>query len=233
MRGGKLTTRIQAGASNQESINIGQGGELGRVIRFDGTTVQDAGLVGSLLRHFTLDPLADRVMGILSLLHINASAPPHTHILTGSTNLRSGNLSGTNGPDRLVSNDNLGPVLADGVENGLELAGDNLDGVVVLALLEAFAAAKDDAEAGIERSLGLGRNKLVALAKDAATLRVAEDHPLNGCILELLGADLAGVGSVALIEDVLGGDLDIGAEGGLCEKEVESGGGDDDLWGCV
>lgn len=69
--------------------------------------------------------------------------------------------------------------------------------------------------------------------EDGASLRVTEDHPRDFSIGELLGGNFAGVGAVALIVDVLGCDLDFGADGGGCEEEVEGGGGDDDLcrWG--
>jgi len=58
---------------------------------------------------------------------------------------------------------------------------------------------------------------------------VAENRPRDVAVLELLGADLAREGAVALIEDVLGGDFDAAAEVLTCEEEVEGWRGDDDL----
>jgi hypothetical protein len=46
-------------------------------------------------------------------------------------------------PDRLVGDDNLGPVL-DLVRNSLELGGNHLNGFACLALLQALAAAQND-----------------------------------------------------------------------------------------
>lgn len=46
------------------------------------------------------------------------------------------NLAGTDGPDRLVGNDNLSPLLFGELLGGsIELTGDNVDGLVGLALL--------------------------------------------------------------------------------------------------
>lgn len=60
---------------------------------------------------------------------------------------------------------------------------------------------------------------------------MADEHPLYAGVLELLSADLAGVGAVALVEDVLGGDGDVLAGDLVGEEEVEGGRGDYDL--CV
>ena len=139
-----------------------------------------------------------------------------------------GNLSGANGPHGLVGNNNLAPVLND-LRNGSELAGDHLDGDTSLTLLERLTAAQDHGQALVERSLRLGGDEIIRLGEDSAALRVSEKNPLDVGVLELLGRDLAGVGAIALVEDVLGGDLDLGAEGGLGEEEVERGRGDDDL----
>ena len=148
----------------------------------------------------------------------------------GCTNLGRGDLAGADGPDGLVGDDDLGPVLDD-VGDGLELAGDDGDGGAVLALLEALAAAQDHAEAGGERGGRLGRDKLVALAEDGAALRVAEQDPLEPGVDELRRRDLAGVGAVALVVQVLGRDLDLGAQRRLREQQVQRRRRDNDLCG--
>lgn len=60
---------------------------------------------------------------------------------------------------------------------------------------------------------------------------MAEDGPVDVGVLELRDADLTGEGAVGLVVDVLGGDLDLLAEGVADLEEVERGGRDDDL--CV
>lgn len=139
-----------------------------------------------------------------------------------------GDLAGADGPDGLVGNDDLGPV-GDGGLEGSKLLADDLNGGAGLALLEALTAAPDGADAVLGGVLGLGRNDLVGLAEDGAALRVAEDGPVDVAILELGDADLAGEGTVGLVEDVLGGNLDVLAELVADELEVDCRRGDDDL----
>lgn len=114
-------------------------------------------------------------------------------------------------PDGLVGDDDLAPVL-DLVRNSLKLLGDNIDGGAGLPLLEALTAAQDDADAAVERGLGLAGNESVVLLQDGAALRVAEDGPCDAAVLELLGGDLTGEGTVGLVVDVLSGNLDALAE---------------------
>lgn len=147
--------------------------------------------------------------------------------------LRSGgNLSGTNSPDGLVSNNNVGPLLGgDSLSDGTELGSDDGDGLALLALLEGLAAAKDDTNALVKRVLGLGSDEVVGLLENNTALGVTDQGPADVGVLELGGGDLAGEGALVLVKDVLGSDLDLLAELGACEKEVEGRRGDDDL--CV
>jgi len=59
---------------------------------------------------------------------------------------------------------------------------------------------------------------------------VTKDSPGDAAVLELLSRDLAGEGTVRLVEDVLRRDLDALAEVLACEEEVERWWCDDDLW---
>ena len=58
---------------------------------------------------------------------------------------------------------------------------------------------------------------------------MSEDSPGDIAVLQLRHADLTGEGAVGLVEDVLGGDFDAGAEVFAREEEVEGGRGDDDF----
>lgn len=131
-------------------------------------------------------------------------------------------------PDGLVGNDDLAPVL-DLVGNSLQLLGDDVDCATGLPLLKALTAAQNDADATVERSLGLAGNEGVVLLQDGAALRVTEDGPCDTAVLELLGRDLTGESTVGLVVDVLGGDLKTLAEVLAGEEEVESRGSNDDL----
>lgn len=121
--------------------------------------------------------------------------------------LGGGDLAGANGPDGLVGNDDLAPV-ADLLLEGGELVGNDLEGLAGLALLQGLAAAPDDADAVLDGVLGLGGDGLVRLLEDGAALRVAQDGPVDVGVLELLDGDLTGEGTVGLVVDVLGSDLD-------------------------
>lgn len=121
--------------------------------------------------------------------------------------LSGGDLAGTNGPDGLVSNDNLAPVADLLLESG-KLVGNDLEGLARLALLKRLTAAPDDADTVLNGVLGLGGNNLVRLLEDGAALRVTQDGPVDAGVLELLNGDLASEGTVGLVVDVLGSNLD-------------------------
>lgn len=124
--------------------------------------------------------------------------------------LSGSNLAGTNGPDWLVGNDDLAPLLSgDLLGDSGKLASDDLDGLTLLALLERLSAAEDDVDVLVKGGLGLGGDKLVILANDGAALRVADQGPVDVGVLELVGGDLAGESSLVLVVDVLGGDSDL------------------------
>lgn len=142
--------------------------------------------------------------------------------------LSGSNLASADSPDGLVGNDNVGPVGDLGLE-GLELLRDEVDGLASLTSLEGLAAAPDDLETVLSGVLGLGGDGLVRLAENLTTLRVAEDDPVDVAVLELGDGDLAGEGTVGLVEDVLGGDLDVLAEGLADKREVDGGRRDNNL----
>jgi hypothetical protein len=148
--------------------------------------------------------------------------------------LSGGDLAGADGPDGLVGNDNLAPVVAGDVGlQGLELGADDLDGLARLALLEGLTAAPDDLEALLNGPLGLGGDDIVRLAENGAALGVAENGPVDVAVKELGDGDLARVGTAGLVEDVLGSNLDVGADGLTDEGEVKGGRSDNDLWNWV
>lgn len=113
----KLTGRLQAGTANKETVNIGLGSELTAVLLANGATVDDTDTSLGLSRDGLTEPLADGSVDLLGLLG-------------GS------DLAGTDGPDGLVGDNNLGPLLLGELLGGsVQLAGDNIDGLVGLALL--------------------------------------------------------------------------------------------------
>jgi hypothetical protein len=103
----------------------------------------------------------------------------------------------------------------------LELLAHNLNGLSGLTLLEALTAAPDDADTVVSGELGLGGNHLVGLLEDGAALRVAQDGPVDVAVLELGDGDFASEGAAGLVEDVLGGHLNAGADAVTDELEVQ------------
>jgi large subunit ribosomal protein L43 len=207
-----LTSWLEGGAANEETIDVGLLAELATVLLVHAATIQDAGLIRDLGTD-ALKPAADSLVNLLSLL-------------SGS------NLASANGPDGLVGNDDLAPVGDLGLE-GLELSADNLDGLAGLALLQALAAAPDNTEAILGCVLGLGGDDGVGLVEDGAALGVAENGPGDLAIGQLGDRDLASEGTVGLVEDVLWGDLETLAKVLADKQEVQSRRGNDDLWNKV
>lgn len=116
-RSSELTGRLQAGTANEEAVNIGLGRELAAVLLADGTTVDDTDVILSLGADGLAEPLTDSGVNLLSLLG-------------GS------DLAGTNSPDGLVGNNDLRPLLLGQLlGGGVELTGNDLNGLVGLPLL--------------------------------------------------------------------------------------------------
>lgn len=206
-------SRLQAGTTDKETVNIRLLAQLLAVLLADTATVQNAGLVRSLVVDGLLEPLADSGVNLLCLLG-------------------SGNLASADGPDGLVGNDNLGPVTGAnlGLE-GVQLLGDDRDGRAGLTLLERLAAAPDDADAVVGSVLGLGSDNLVRLAENGPSLAVTQDRPGDVAVKELRDGQLTSEGTVGLVVDVLRGDGDLLAQRLTDGDEVEGWWGNNDLCG--
>mmetsp|Transcript_35083 Transcript_35083/g.71817 ORF Transcript_35083/g.71817 Transcript_35083/m.71817 type:complete len:237 (-) Transcript_35083:104-814(-) len=150
------------------------------------------------------------------------------------SHLRCGSEAGSNGPDGLIGNSNLGPViLRQNLGSRCELRRTDVHGDTSLALLLLLANSEHDLEASIKRDLDLLCDKLTVLPSHTealAALGVADDDPRAARVDELRRADLPGVGAWLLVEaTVLGGDLDVVTELGEAESNVEEGRSDGDL----
>ena len=137
-----------------------------------------------------------------------------------------------NVPNRLIRHHNLTPIL-NLIRHSLKLLGHHLNRTPILALLQALTTAQNDAQPTVQRRLRLGSHERVVFLQDDPALRVAQDRPRDAAVLELVRGDLAREGARWLVEDVLRGDFEAGAEVLAREEKVEGGWGDDDLWWCV
>lgn len=136
-----------------------------------------------------------------------------------------------NVPDRLISNDNLAPVLSgDGLLDSRKLARHNLNRLSGLTLLKRLADTQNNTNTTLNRSRSLASDEIIRLLQNGPTLGVTGQSPRDAKVLELFDGDFAGEGTVGLVEDVLGRDGN-GAvgEGFLCESEVERRRSDDDF----
>ncbi len=206
----RLTRWLQRRSTNQEPIDIRLLGQIPAVLLRHAAPVDNPRLVRDLTAHLLPQELADRGVHLLRLL-------------------RAGHLARPDGPDGLVRNHNIVPVLDLPLDRP-QLCRDHLDRVAALPLLQRLAAAQDHVDAALERGLGLGGDELVVLLEDDATFAVAQEGPGDGRVLELADGNLPREGPVGAVKDVLGGDFDAGAEVLAGEEEVEGWRRDDDLW---
>ncbi len=119
---------------------------------------------------------------------------------------------------------------ADAGQSGLDLIGDQLHGHAQLTLLQALTHADDGAQAGIQSGMDLLVDGEVGLVVVLTALGVANDDVLYAQLLEHVGGNFAGVGTLLLEVDVLGADGHAGileqAQGG---GDVDGGNAQDDL----
>lgn len=134
-----------------------------------------------------------------------------------------GDLASADGPDGLVSNNDLGPVASAnlGLE-GIQLLGHDRHGRASLTLLEGLTAAPDDADTVVDCVLGLGGDGLVRLAQDRAPLAVAENGPGNAAVEQLRYGNLTSEGTVGFVVDILGSNLDLLAQLLTDELQIQS-----------
>ncbi|KAI3485238.1 hypothetical protein L1887_51523 [Cichorium endivia] len=182
---------LERGAADEEAVDVGLLGEFLAVLGGDGAAVDDAELLSRVLAELVGGPLADGGVHLLRLL-------------------RGSDLARADGPDGLVGDHDLGPVL-NLVGGGVELTNDDVDRLVGLALLERLADAQDHREALGESGGGLLGDVGVRLAKERTALRVAEDDPGDRGVLEHVDRHLAREGTARLVVGVLRRDGHLGA----------------------
>merc|ERR1711957_898678 len=130
------------------------------------------------------------------------------------------------GPDRLVSNDDLAPVL-NMLSDSSQLAGVDLGGASCFTLIEFLSNAGHHAHVVSQGVLHFESNDLVGFSEHVATLAVSEDDPVKAKVFEHLGRVLTSVSSVSVLGAVLGGKLHnrLGAESGGNMADMDAAGG--------
>lgn len=95
-------------------------------------------------------------------------------------------LPGTDGPDRLVSNDNLRPsILADDLVYRFQLFGDDINCRASFSLLQRLSAAQNHTDTTLDSSLGLGCYEIVGFVQESSSFAVTEDRPCDVAIFQL------------------------------------------------
>jgi len=205
-----LEALLERCATDEETVNVGLADQHSSVGISDGATVEDSDFLSGFLRNVLGQPCADGLVGLLSLL--------------GGSNLAS-----ADGPDGLVSDDDLGPVV-NFLSDGSELSGVNFVSLVRLTLINLLTDAGHDGETVAQSELGLLGNNFVSLTKDVATLAVSENDPVDLGIDEHLSAEFTGVCAIVEKGGILSGDLNLGAsKSSLHGGEVEGGWGNNDF----
>lgn len=106
---------------------------------------------------------------------------------------------------------------------------DDFNGFVSFMLFEGFVVVLDDINVGFSGDFGFGSDEVVGFVEDGVVFGVVEDGLGDVVVLELGDGDFVGVGIVGFVEDVLGGDFDVGVEVFMDEEEIEGWRGDDDF----
>jgi len=114
--------------------------------------------------------------------------------------------SSTDGPDWLIGNDDLGPVL-NLLSDGGKLSSVNLVSSSRLTLVELLSNAGHNLEVVIKSHLDLGSNDLIRLTEDVTALTVTEDDPVKASILKHSGTGLTSVCTGSVKRAVLSSEL--------------------------
>jgi len=201
----------EGSTTDEETVDVGLSSKLVSSGRSDGATIDDTDAVSDGSRDVLAEPVTGPDVGLLSLVG-------------------SGGLASADSPDRLVGDDDTGPVLRllDALSKSGHLGGDDVLGLVGLTLGKKLTDAEDDVQAVVESGGGLLSEELVSLAKDVTTLAVAKKSPLEAEVGGGGGRELTGEGAgldvAVLSADGVAG-LDVSGHIG----DVEGLGGDDDI----
>lgn len=200
---------LERSTTDKESIDVLLLNEIGSVSIADRATVKDPDRLRCLLGDVSKEPLADLGMSLLS-------------------DLGGGSKASTDGPDGLVGNDDLGPVLAL-LSNSVQLSRVDGLGLARLTLLLLLTDAGKHGHAVVQSDLGLLSNIRVSLAVERSSLGVAGKGPADAGVLDHGTGELAGESTIASQREVLGSNVHVVANSSLHGGQVKGSGGDHDI----
>ena len=180
---------LEGSTSDQETINVFFRDELCGVSIRDGSTVKNSNRLLSFFGDVLSEPFSDLSMSLLS-------------------DFWSGNFTSSDSPDWLVSDNDVGPVVALS-SDGVELSLVNFLGDATFSLFLELSNACKDAESSIEGKLGLLGDIGVSLSVKGSSLGVTGEGPLESSILEHTGRELSSESTVSGKGEVLGSNVDV------------------------
>ena len=197
---------LEGGAADEAAVDVGLGEQFGGVAGLAAAAVEDGGVVGHLCAVLVGEQAADEGVDFLCLV-------------------ARGGLAGTDGPDGLIGDDDVGHLLGGQVEQGVaDFGTDNLLERTVLALLEALAAAEDHLQAVLQGQVNLGLEHLIGLVVVATALAVTQDHVVGARRGNHSGRNLTSVGTAGVVGAVLSGQAYVSVADDLLDGHQVSGG---------
>ena len=124
------------------------------------------------------------------------------------SNLWGSGLTGSNSPNWLVSDNDVGPVFAL-LSDGVELSIIDVLSLTGLSLLEELTDASEDGETIIDSNLGLLGDILISLAEEGSSLGVTGESVLDAHVLDHASGEFSGEGTVTSEGQVLGGHMHV------------------------
>ena len=118
--------------------------------------------------------------------------------------LLAGGFAGTDGPDRLISDDRIGEGLRPALlEHRFQLFFDDPLGVPGLALMQAFAHAQHRHQPGTLGRQELPGDQFIGLLLVLTALGMADQHVAAADVGQHFGGDIAGKGALHMHTDIL------------------------------
>src|SRR5919112_3431644 len=186
---------LETGPAYQGAVDVFLGHDLGRVLWFDGASVEDADAAGEVIPLRLPEQVPDLTDGILGVFGGGCIARP-------------------DGPDRFVGEDDA---LAAGVfeflDHALDLARDFLPHTPRVTLLLGLPHADDGQDVGLHSALRFLCDHLVGLAEDFAPLGVSHYDRPGPDVEEHGGRDFTGERTRVLVVEVLRASHDCGVFG--------------------
>ena len=180
---------LEGSTTDKETVNVLLLDQITCVLICDWATVENSNWLLGLLWDVLSEPFSDLSVGILS-------------------NLWTGNLTCSNSPDWLVSNNNVAPVL-NHLSDGVELSLIDFSSFATFSLSEELSNACKNNESLIKCELGLFSNFLIRLTIESSSLGVTGQSVEDTSILDHLNWKFTSVGTVSSKRKVLSGNLDI------------------------